>query len=87
MMKKRTYTKPVLLMEHFTPTQTLTSCAVMIGFQDPICVLTDADSTPDLKDLAMFGYFADNACTKFINGTEREDQLCYHTSTNMIFSS
>ena len=86
-MKKRTYTKPLLYMECFTPTQALSSCAVMIGFQDPVCVFLDTDSTPDLKDLAMAGYFADNNCSKFINGSEREDQLCYHTSTNMIFSS
>lgn len=86
-MKKRAYTKPALLVEHFSLTQALTSCAVMIGFQDPVCVFLDTDSTPDLKDLAMIGYFADSNCTKFINGTEKEDQLCYHTSTNMIFSS
>ena len=84
---KRTYQKPELFAERFELTQTLSSCNVLIGFHDQKCVLGDVDSTPNMKMVAVRGYFAEMACEFTMTDKDSTDGLCYHISVNMVFSS
>ena len=91
-MKKRTYSKPELLVERFDLTQCLSNCSVLIGFQNQMCILRDTDSTPNLKNYAANGIFSPDphiGCGdgNFIDDKDFEDGICYHTSVNLIFTS
>ncbi len=85
---KRIYSRPELLVERFDLTQTLSNCSVMIGFADQRCILADEDSTSQMKQYAVMGYFTADGCNgKYITDKDHEDGICYHTSVNLIFSS
>ena len=85
---KRQYHRPELLVERFELTQTLTNCSVQIGFTNEACVLKDADSSNRMKAFALKGYFAADACTKYVTTEDAgEDGYCFHTSVNLVFSS
>lgn len=83
---KRTYEKPLLLVERFELTQMLSSCSVMIGLNDNKCVLADADATQRMKSAALIGYFL-GGCGNVYLGQDGEDGMCYHVANNMVFSS
>ena len=84
---KRQYHKPALLVERFDLTQTLSNCSVMIGLTDLKCILKDEDSTSDMKNYAMAGFFTAEHCSKYITDMDHQDGICYHTSVNLVFSS
>ena len=87
---KRQYHRPELLVERFDLTQTLSNCSVMIGLQDQRCILKDEDSTNQMKNYAVKGYFSADpyiGCGKPITNMDHEDGICYHTSVNLVFSS
>ena len=74
-------------MEKFGVTQMLSSCSLLIGFQDSNCVLDDDNSTQDMWELALQGYFGAGACEWYPHNKDFEDGVCYHTSVNLAFSS
>ena len=87
---KKSYTKPRLLLERFSLTHMLSSCAVLIGNNNAACVLDDENSPPALKDFALIGWF--------VGGCEAEggmawvgddviDGICTHSSSNLMFTS
>lgn len=85
---KRQYHRPELLVERFALTQTLTNCSVMIGLNNQQCVLGDVDSTDQMKNYAVMGYFTADGCNgKHITFKDHDDGICYHTSVNLVFSS
>lgn len=89
---KKTYTKPLLAVEHYELTQTIASCATKIGFLDSQCVKNDIHATNHMKDLAWSGFFAQGSdahkgCDMFSDGTDPYDGICYHTNINAAFNS
>jgi len=84
---KKTYTKPLLAVEHYELTQTIASCATKIGFLDSECVLKDPDATPQMKDLASIGWFTGGKCADAAEGMDGADGICYHTNINAAFNS
>lgn len=82
---KRTYHKPAIEVESFVLTQQITTCSFLkIGFNDAQCVMNDPDSTAGMKTLANFGYFSDGCG---FQAPEGSDYVCYHTQSNMAFTS
>lgn len=90
---KKTYTKPLLAVEHYELTQTIASCATKIGFFDSACVLSDPQSTNQMKDFAKIGFFAQStiadkgSCSMTAQGMDGFDSICYHTNINTAFNS
>lgn len=85
---KRAYQKPTLEVESFAITQQITSCsAIKIGFTDYNCVLNDPDATWQMKTYAQSGWFIDAPCTTSAVDMDDEDGICYHTNTNLAFTS
>ena len=84
---KRTYKKPLVMMESFGVSQMLSSCSMKIGFRDADCVLNDENSTFDMWELAWNGYFSAGSCDFYPHNSDFEDGVCYHTSVNLAFSS
>ena len=85
-MKKKQYTKPEMLVERFELTQMLSSCGTLIGLTNSACVMADSDATPRLKNFAKIGYFL-GGCSRYWDGDETFDGICFHTSSNLMFSS
>lgn len=86
---KKTYTKPLLAVEHYELTQTIANCATKIGFLGSSdCVKNDPDATDQMKDLAWSGFFMDkNGCREYPEGMDAFDSICYHTNANAAFNS
>lgn len=85
---KKQYQKPLIAVEHYELTQAIASCSLKIGFLSSMCVLKDADSTPEMRNLAMNNNFADSTnCVKSVIGGSTEDGICYHTNVNAAFNS
>lgn len=81
---KRKYKKPVIMVENFILSESIASCGDTFG--------NNMDVDEFLKDVEGFtGYFAENNCR---NAAEPDKDytfegitLCYHTSSNVVFSS
>lgn len=86
-MTRKKYEKPHMFVERFALTQMLTSCSVLIGLMDRDCILHDTDSSPNMKDYAVNGYFAAGYCDEHHTTIDAEDGVCYHTSINLVFAS
>lgn len=90
---KKTYTKPLLAVEHYELTQTIASCATKIGFLNSECVMKDPDAPDQMKDLANVGFFMQSTasskpgCSTYGTGMDGYDGVCYHTSANTAFNS
>ena len=74
-------------MESFGVSQMLAGCSMLIGFRDSMCVLMDDNSTEDMWELALNGFFSAGDCTEYPFNSDYEDGVCYHTSVNLAFSS
>ena len=85
-MKKKQYTKPLMLVERFELTQMLSSCGTLIGYSDSNCVLKDADASNALKSFAVVGYFL-GGCKRYWDGDDNFDGVCFHAASNLMFSS
>ncbi len=83
---KKTYYKPMLLLERFDLTCQLSSCVTIISHNDSACVKNDPDSSHTMKDFARWGYFL-GGCDRQRTGVDFEDGICYHTSSNLVFTS
>ena len=84
---KKPYKKPLFLIERFGVTQMLSSCSLLIGFQDSACVLEDTDSTIAMRNLAQAGFFNAGSCDWYPQNMDFDEGVCYHTSVNLAFSS
>lgn len=86
-LAKKKYIAPVVTIEHYELTQTVTSCERKIGFMSSECVINDADSTDQMKDLAYSSFFNSGQCEVYPKGMDEYDSICYHTNANAAFSS
>lgn len=93
---KKAYIKPQFVVERFALTQQIASCAYLkIGFGDSACVINNTDASDTLVpgyyesvySLAISNYFSNGYCSKVPETTRDSDLLCYHTMTNMAFTS
>lgn len=84
---KKQYQKPLIAVEHYELTQAIASCSIKIGFLDNLCVLKDADSTPEMRNLAANNNFTTGNCAKAPISGSTEDGICYHTNVNAAFNS
>ena len=85
-MKKK-YMAPAIAIERYELTQSIAGCSTKIGFLNSACVEKDPDATPEMKDLAGFGFFTDSKCDLSAVGMDSNDGICYHTNANAAFSS
>lgn len=83
---KKTYRSPVILVERFELTQNLANCAISINAQDIGCVINSSEATPEMKDLAIQGYFAMNCIRQPIAGAPYIT-FCYLTADGLAFGS
>lgn len=83
---KKSYQKPQLLVERFELTQHLSSCGISLNSTDIGCVIQSPAATPEMKDLAIQGYFADGCPRQPIGGMEY-DTFCYLTASGLAFGS
>lgn len=81
----KTYTKPAVLVERFSLTESLANCnAMRLNFMDPNCVLKSSDATVEMKGLAMRGFFmTSGGCPEQAS----DGAICFLTSANMAFTS
>lgn len=80
----KTYTKPIVLVERFSLSETLASCnTYRVNFKSAQCIL-DSDCPKEWKELAWNTYFMDGYCE---GPQPDEGAVCYFTSTNMAFTS
>lgn len=76
----------MLFVERFALTQSLSSCGLHIGHADSQCVMNDFDATGELKDFAKDGWFL-NGCAEYWEGDDVFDGICFHVSSNLMFTS
>ena len=81
----KTYTKPAVLVERFSVTESLANCnAMRLNFMDPNCVLKSPNATEEMKGLAQIGYFmTSGGCPQ----QATDGALCFITSANLAFTS
>ncbi len=80
----KTYTKPIVLVERFSLSETLASCnTYRVNFKTAQCIL-DSDCPDKWKELAMISYFMEGYCE---GPQPDEGAVCYITSANMAFTS
>lgn len=77
----------MIAVEHYELTQSIASCSLKIGFLDSMCVLKDADSTTEMRNLAAQFMFTSGQCVNEPKIGSDEDGICYHTNMNAAFSS
>lgn len=83
---KKIYRKPQILVERFELTQNLANCAISINAQDIGCVLNSSQATPEMKDLAIQGYFAAGCIRQPVAGAPYIT-FCYLTADGLAFGS
>lgn len=84
---KKQYEKPMLAVEYYQLSQSIAACATKIGFQNSECVKNDPDATNQMKNLAWADYFVEGFCTKYPEGMDTNDKICYHTNAGAAFTS
>lgn len=83
---KIAYEKPMVAVERYELSQTITACITKIGLMDSACVLTDIDAPREMKSLAVGKWFT-SQCDNFMRGGQSSDGICYHTNANAAFKS
>lgn len=83
---KKPYQKPLLAVERYCLTQSISSCVgLKINSVDAECVKNDPDSTNMMLNLAhRNGFLA--GCAIDVSG-HRYEGICYHTNVNAAFTS
>lgn len=87
---KKPYQSPRMAVELFDQTQGASGCTgIKISSVDTGCVLADPDSTVGMLDYAvMGGFLATPGCVLPVpDPGEGEEEICYHTSIFMAFTS
>lgn len=83
---KITYEKPMVAVERYDLSQTISACITKIGLMDSACVLTDPDAPHEMKSLAVGKWFT-SQCESYMRGGQSSDGICYHTNANAAFNS
>lgn len=84
---KKPYHKPMLAVEHYSLTQSISSCVgIKINYANGDCVLRDPDSTNEMRNWAYRNGFLSYVCQIDMSGY-KSDTICYHTSINAAFTS
>lgn len=84
---KKQYERPVIEMESFQITQQISSCGSMkINLTNGECVLKSNFATPEMRRLAIAGFFVDG-CDLAVTGMDVGDGYCVMTNVNVAFSS
>lgn len=84
---KKQYEKPLIAVENYMLTQAIASCGTKISATNSQCVIDDPDAPDGFRNLASaFGYFSAGCLTQ-PSMDSVEDNICYHTSANAMFSS
>ena len=91
---KRQYEKPMLAVEHYSLTQSITACsgikiyssAAVPGRDD---VKKDPDATNAMLNWVRVNGFLEGGanCSITLNGYTDTDGVCYHTNLNAAFNS
>lgn len=84
---KMTYQKPAVAVERYALSQSIAACSLRIGLVNSACVYNDADAPPDMKALAINGWFTAGNCSTTASGGQSADGTCFHTSSNAAFKS
>lgn len=84
---KKQYKSPELLVERFELTQHLASCGISLNAIEIACVLNSASATPEMKDLAIQGYFAEGCPRQPVIGPDNYASFCYVTASGLTFGS
>lgn len=84
---KQKYEKPLIAVENYILTQSIANCSTRISATNSQCVINDPDAPDGFRNLASaFGYFA-GGCMTQPSMDSVEDNICYHTSANAMFTS
>ncbi|MBQ7345515.1 MAG: hypothetical protein IJW45_05575 [Oscillospiraceae bacterium] len=83
---KIAYEKPMVAVERYELSQTISACITKIGLMDSACVLVDPDAPREMKSLAVGQWFT-GACKNYMSGGQSSDGVCYHTNANATFNS
>lgn len=84
---KKPYEKPLLAVEQYSLTQSISSCEnIKINSVSSGCVIADPDSTLAMRNLAHRNGFLGTACAIDLSGL-MYDGVCYHTNVNSAFTS
>lgn len=83
---KKSYDKPRLLVERFELTQHLSSCGISLNSTDTACIINSPAATPEMKDLAIQGYFSAGCPRQPVVGFVY-DTFCYLTASGLAFGS
>ena len=84
---KKPYLKPLVAVEYFSLTQSISSCVnIRINFIDSRCVLNDPGATNEMRNWAFRKGFLGDACVIDMSGYQ-SDSICYHTNINSAFTS
>lgn len=84
---KKQYKSPELLVERFELTQHLANCGISINAAEIACVLGASGATPEMKDLAIQGYFSAGCPRVPIAGEGVYATFCYVTASGLAFGS
>ena len=86
---KLPYEKPMALVEHYQLSQSISACAIRIGFNNNGCVRQDPDTPPEMRALAMQNWFSYGMGGCILHSTTgtTTDGICYHTNANATFTS
>ena len=84
---KRNYVTPAIAVEYYNLTQSIAVCEKKIGFGDSACVMKDADSTPEMKNMADAFWFMPGNCDFAVQTGVDNNGICYHTNANAAFNS
>ena len=81
------YEKPLVAVERYELSQTISACAIKINNTNNACVLNDPDSPWEMLGLAInFPNYFGSGC-KNVNYGSTSTGICYHTNANATFTS
>ena len=87
---KLKYEKPLAAVERYELSQSIAGCITKIGPNGSnSCIRTDPDTPPQMRQMAIAGWFADYTCDPDCIAQEgdRFNGICFHTQNAATFQS
>ena len=82
------YEKPMIAVERYELSQTISACAIKIASTGNDCVRYDPDTPWEMRELAFNNQMIFNTgCQMLINTGSTSTGICYHTNANAAFTS
>lgn len=81
------YEKPLVAVERYALSQTISACATKIQLLNSACVYTDPQAPMEMKALAVNGWFTSGNCNSIMMNGQSSTGICYHTNANAAFNS